>query len=248
MHTLYIYLRAGVTIVATLIILAISSIIVPLLVILSLGLLRNLVIEYYGPLLGRSILALAGVRLKIVQAGEKVQGQAVYISNHSSTLDMFIIIGLGLPRVRFVAKYELLYNPFFFILGKVTDQIFIKRDESEKAIAVLKKAHQYIKKNRLSLYVAPEGTRKHAGVVGPFKKGAFRMALDLGYPIVPIFFEGARDLCEGGSLIVKPGEVIARFHSPIDTSGWTLETLDAHIEEIRKQYIEWEKQASAKKR
>ncbi len=61
----------------------------------------------------------------------------------------------------------------------------------------------------------------------------------LNYPIVPIYFEGNRELSKGGTLITKPGNLTAHIHEPIDTSTWTLENLDEHISQVRKQYLHW---------
>lgn len=92
-------------------------------VVLSFGTLQNFVVENFGKIIGRSTLATAGIRFKIHQIGEPVNRPVIYTINHSSTLDLFVIIGLGLPRVRFVAKHEFQYNPVFFLLGNVTGQV-----------------------------------------------------------------------------------------------------------------------------
>lgn len=207
--------------------------------VLTFGTTQNLIFEkIYAPT-ARLVLLINGVRLAIrgIASGGR---PVVYIVNHSSTLDLFIIAGLGLPNTRYVAKYEFLYNPVFLILGKATGQIFIKRHEKEKAIGTLQREYKKIQKCGYSLLVAPEGTRKHEGIIGPFKKGAFRIALDLGYPILPIHIKGARDLCPGGSLVVRPGTVQVTFHEPIDTATWSLDTLDQHIESLRNRYLAWE--------
>jgi len=149
---------------------------------------------------------------------------------------------MGLPKVRYVAKYELLYNPLFAVMGTLTGQIFIKRQDSERAVATLNRAYEKIRRQGLSLYFAPEGTRIVGGKIGPFKKGAFRMAMDLQYPIVPIHFAGARQLCPGKTLRVKPGEVTIRFFPAIDTSAWTRENLHEQVAKIRQDYISWEQE------
>jgi 1-acyl-sn-glycerol-3-phosphate acyltransferase len=68
------------------------------------------------------------------------------------------------------------------------------------------------------------------------------MAMDLQYPIVPIHFAGARQLCPGKTLVVKPGTVTIRFHPAIDTSPWTLENLDERIAKIRNDYVRWDEE------
>ena len=219
-----------------------GMLIVVLLSVLTLGQAQSWITKHMGRAIGYMVLWFAGVKLKIEQLGPAVNRPAIYISNHSSTLDIFIIVALGLPAVRFVAKYELMYNPLFAILGVLTGQIFIKRQDSAKAIAVLNRAYERIRKQRLSLFVAPEGTRITSGEIGPFKKGAFRMALDLQYPIVPIHFAGARQLCPGKTFVVNPGTVYARYYTPVDTSTWTSENLDEQVEKIRGEYVKWERE------
>ena len=66
-----------------------------------------------------------------------------------------------------------------------------------------------------------------------------RMAIDLNYPILPIYFEGNNDLSLGGSMLSKSGEVKAHIHPPIDTRDWKLETIDEHIKEVRQLYLDW---------
>jgi 1-acyl-sn-glycerol-3-phosphate acyltransferase len=225
---------------ATLLTLTIGMILLTLFSILTLGQAQNFIIRIFSRAIGHLILFFAGVKVRFV--GGPISRPAIYISNHSSTLDIFLIIVMGLPKIRYVAKYELLYNPLFAVMGTLTGQIFIKRQDSEKAVATLNRAYEKIRRKGLSLYVAPEGTRIVGGKIGAFKKGAFRMAMDLQYPIVPIHFAGARHLCPGKTLRVKPGDVTIRFYPPIDTSSWTLENLDTQIAEIREAYIQWEEE------
>lgn len=231
--------------VTTILTLTLGMLLVVVASVLTLGQAKSWITYHAGRAIGYTVLWFAGVKLKIERVGEASKQPAIYISNHSSTLDIFIIVALGLPAVRFVAKYELMYNPLFAVLGLLTGQIFIKRQDSAKAIAVLNRAYERIRKQKLSLFVAPEGTRITSGQIGPFKKGAFRMALDLKYPIVPIHFAGARQLCPGKTFVVNPGTVYARFYAPIDTSTWTPENLDAHVEAIRNEYVRWERAVEA---
>lgn len=210
-----------------------------LLLILTLGRASNFIIERIAPLIARPSLFISGIDFSIMLHDGKITYPAVYIINHSSTVDILTILATGLPRVRFVAKWELQYNPLFFLLGRLTGQVFIKRQKSDEAIATLQKSYDRIKRKKLSVMLAPEGSRKHPGVIGPFKKGPFRMAMDLGYPIVPIYFEGNRELSSGGSLLSKPGKAVTHIHPPIDTSDWTLDNLEEHMRQVRNMYLGW---------
>lgn len=211
---------------------------VPLLI-LSGFRLRDHLIRMLGGFVGSAVLATAGVRLRIEDRRRNPDAPAVYISNHSSTLDMFVILALRLKQTRFVAKYELQYNPFFFIIGRLTGQVFLQRHDREKALVALDKALSDIRREGLSLYMAPEGTRKHDGVVGPFKKGAFHMALKTGYPVVPILIEGASALAHGGSLITKPGTLTITLQEEVDSSAYAPDQVDRFVEDVRNRYCVW---------
>ena len=213
--------------------------IILLLLILSLGKLSSFVVEKIAPIIVKPVFPVLGIRFNIQKEVDPIPYPAVFIINHSSTLDMLTILALGLPRVRFVAKWQLQYNPIFFLLGRLTGQVFIRREKSDKAVATLQKNVARLKQNELSVMLAPEGSRKHPGVIGPFKKGPFRMAIDLGYPIVPIYFDGNRELSSGGFLLTRSGTVTATIHPPIQTDHWTVDRLDKHIQSVRQLYLNW---------
>lgn len=210
-----------------------------ILLILSFGRLTNFIMEKLVPPLGKFVMWIAGINFRIKKHTNNIPNTALFIVNHSSTLDVLTILATGFPRIRFVAKWEFQYNPIFFLLGRLTGQVFIKRQDSDKAVETLRRSQNRIKRKQLSLLMAPEGSRKHPGIIGPFKKGPFRMAIDLGYPIVPVYFEGNRKLSEGGLLITRTGTCTAHIHPPIDTSGWSLNNLDDHIGKVREMYLEW---------
>lgn len=233
------YFRSILGIITFFVLLLLATPVILLLLILSFGELSNLVVERIAPLIAKPALYVIGIDFSVKVHDPEITFPAVFIINHSSTLDLLTILALGLPRVRFVAKWELQYNPLFFLLGRLTGQVFIKRQQSEKAVETLQKAYERIKRRKLSVLLAPEGSRKHPGIIGPFKKGPFRMAMDLNYPIVPVYFDGNRDLSKGGSLLAKSGKAVAHIHPPIDTTGWTLENLEQHMDEVRNKYLDW---------
>lgn len=233
------YLRSSIAIIVFFIIFLIATPVIFLLLLISFGKATNFIIESIAPLMVRPVMWVSGIQFDVELHTDQITSPAVFIINHSSTLDILTILALGLPKVRFVAKWEFQYNPIFLLLGRLTGQIFIKREKSDEAIATLQKTYKRVKRRQLSVLMAPEGSRKHPGIIGPFKKGPFRMAMDLGYPIVPIYFEGNRELSKGGTLITKSGHLKAHIHKSINTSTWTLENLEGHIREVRQKYISW---------
>jgi 1-acyl-sn-glycerol-3-phosphate acyltransferase len=231
--------RSFLAMVVFIVVLGLFTVLAIPLLILSFGKLRDPLVQYVGGFLGWVVLATIGVKLDISDRRTNPRQPMLYISNHSSTLDMFVILALRLKKTRFVAKHELQYNPFFFIIGRLTGQVFLQRQDREKAMRALDQALIDIREQGLSLYMAPEGTRKHEGVIGPFKKGAFHMALNTGYPICPIFIDGASELAHGGSLVSKAGVLRVTLNEEIDTSRYGREEVDALLNDTRNLYLQW---------
>jgi 1-acyl-sn-glycerol-3-phosphate acyltransferase len=238
-YNIFDYIRSVSAVITFFIIFLIATPIILLLLIISLGHASNFIVESMAPLMIKPVMWVSGISFDIQRHTDEITSPAVFIINHSSTLDVLTILALGLPRIRFVAKWEFQYNPISLPLGRLTGQIFIKREKSEESIARLRKTYRRIRKQELSVLMAPEGSRKHPGIIGPFKKGPFRMAMDLGYPVVPIYFEGNRELNKGDTFITKSGNLTAHIHEPVNVSCWKLENLEEHIIEVRRQYIKW---------
>ena len=162
---------------------------------------------------------------------------AVFIFNHQSGLEMILLLKMLRRDFTGIAKQELRNNPVFGPLFRASGVVFVDRSNTAKAIQALGPAVEALRHGR-SLIIAPEGTRSKTPTVGPFKKGAFRLAMEAGVPIVPIVFRNVLDALPKGAAIVRPAVVEAVVLEPIDTSSWTLDTLEHHIEDVRNRYIE----------
>jgi len=62
----------------------------------------------------------------------------------------------------------------------------------------------------------PEGTRSDSGTPGVFKRGAFKLAIDLGLPILPLTLVGTKDILPNRSFNLMPGIVKMIIHEPMD--------------------------------
>ncbi len=127
-------------------------------------------------------LALAGVQLNVT--GEEhlwSHRPAVFIFNHQSSLDVAIIGALVRRDLTGVAKKEAANDPRFAPIGYVVDVVYVDRSNSRQARAALKPVVDRIKSGT-SIAIAPEGTRSATARVGPFKKGAFHLAMQAGVP------------------------------------------------------------------
>jgi putative phosphoserine phosphatase/1-acylglycerol-3-phosphate O-acyltransferase len=182
--------------------------------------------------------AFAGIELE-VEGEEHLWSRrpAVFIFNHQSSVDTLLIAKLLRRDFTGIAKQEIRRNPLFGPAFAFAGVVFIDRADGAKAIASLEPAVQALREGR-SIAIAPEGTRSRTAQLGRFKKGAFHLAMQAGVPIVPIVFQNALDVLPRGALVLRPANVRAVVLPPIDTSGWTRESLDAEIETIRKRYLE----------
>ena len=55
--------------------------------------------------------------------------------------------------------------------------------------------------------------------MGPFKNGAFKLALEFGLPVVPITINGSYKVMPRSTFNVRPGTITLTFHAPIQHEG-----------------------------
>jgi putative phosphoserine phosphatase / 1-acylglycerol-3-phosphate O-acyltransferase len=185
----------------------------------------------------QALLELNGVKLNVT--GEEnltAQRPAVFLFNHRNNFDIFIVAALVKDNWTGIAKKELETNPLVGPLGKLMDAAFIDRADTASAVAALAPIEEAARKG-LSIVVAPEGTRLDTESVGPFKKGAFRIAMATGLPIVPIVIRNSDSIAGRNSTTLNPGTVDVTVLPPISTADWTVRDLRERIEEIRMAYV-----------
>jgi 1-acyl-sn-glycerol-3-phosphate acyltransferase len=146
------------------------------------------------------------------------QQSYVIVSNHQSQCDIMVIYGWMGVDFKWVMKQELRKVPFIGIACEKLGHIFIDRSNRNAALASLNAARERIV-NGTSVFFFPEGTRNPTGEPLPFKKGAFRMALDLGLPILPITITGTREILPTRTRDLFPGRAEMIIHPPIEVTG-----------------------------
>lgn len=77
-----------------------------------------------------------------------------------------------------------------------------------------REALELIKSGR-ALVIFPEGGRTINGDLMPFKMGAFRLALTIGAPIVPVAIAGGYSIWPLGKLLPRTGKVSITYLPPI---------------------------------
>jgi HAD superfamily hydrolase (TIGR01490 family) len=182
-------------------------------------------------------LALAGIRLNVT--GEEhlwSQRPAIFIFNHQSILDGFIVMKLLRQDVTGVAKKEVASQPGFGQFAKFAGMAFVDRGNTGKAVDVLAPVVEKLREG-YSIAISPEGTRSPTPRIAPFKKGAFHMAMQGQVPIVPIVIRNAGELFWRGSTFMRSGTADIAVLPPISVADWKRDELNERVEEVRAQFV-----------
>ncbi len=161
---------------------------------------------------------------------------AVFLFNHQSSADLFIIAKLLKKDVKAVAKKELQTFPLLGQMMMAAGVIFIDRSNREKAIEAMAPAVNALREGT-SIAIAPEGTRSKDYTLGKFKKGAFHLAYQAKVPIIPIVIKNAHDAMPKGTNVFRPTVVEVVVLPPVKPDKWKIENLDVHIDYVRQMYL-----------
>ena len=199
---------------------------------------RRFYSEVMARALGVVVLRLWGVRYRVHGAPQPASRQTVYVANHSSTIDLFVLIALGLPRTRFFLSGFLRKMPPIGIIGGLI-RIFwtVPQEFPNQRRAIFKRAARVLRESGDSVFLSPEGKRITTGAIGHFNKGAFHLATSLGAPIVPLYFAIPRAIDPGMGYNAKPGALDVYFLPPIDTSAWSVEEVERNRDDVRALYV-----------
>lgn len=156
----------------------------------------------------------------------------VVVANHQSQYDIFVIYGWLPIDFRWVMKIELRKVPILGYYCYKAGHIFIDRSNRESSIRTINEAKAKIA-NGTSVLFFPEGTRSETGQLIEFKKGAFKFALDMGLPVLPITIIGTREILPDNSIGLFPGSATMIIHKPIEIEGYSDDSIDGLIDRAR---------------
>ena len=166
---------------------------------------------------------------KILGINVSIEGEAlckdmppcVVVANHQDNLDL-IICGAVIPaRTVSVGKRSLLLLPGFGLIYWLAGNVLIDRSNKKNSNSTLNVTTEALTHGKRSIWMFAEGTRNHGENILPFKKGAFRMAIQAGVPILPICVQSYSGKLELNK--VKSGSVRIKVLEPIPTTGMTLD-------------------------
>ena len=170
----------------------------------------------------RWFLKIPPVRIE-VEGIDKIDPSRRYViaSNHLSQFDIPLLFCVLPLHGRFLSKKEVFKIPLFGRAMRTIGIIEIDRASGTSSRQAINEGVKIAADRGYSLIVFPEGTRSTDGDLLSFKKGAFRIAIDTGLPLVPIIIDGTELINSPGSKIFRPGTARVVIGDPIETSGMT---------------------------
>ena len=165
----------------------------------------------------------------------------IYISNHTSFLDLPGITLMIRGQYRPLAKKELLKIPVFGWVTRATSAVVDRSDSQSR-----KKSLNLLKKTlacNIPILIFPEGTQNRSKeLIQPFKEGAFRVAIDTQQSILPLAVVGAGLLMPPGTVKMHPGIIKVIVGDEIPVAGMTSNDIQSlkekTFEAVKKMIVE----------
>ena len=168
----------------------------------------------------RSLLAIAGVKVKVEGLEKLVPGKAyVFASNHLSYMDTPVILTHIRANFRFMAKRGLFQIPLLGTHLGQAGHIPVPRDDPRAAVKTMTLAAETIRSKNISILIFPEGGRTDDGELQPFKDGAAYIAIKAQVPLVPVAISGTREILAMHSATFHRGKVTLTIGDPIGTTN-----------------------------
>ena len=176
---------------------------------------------------GRTILFFMGFWSEVVVMEQTVKSKSyMFIANHTSMIDIMLMLSVVENPCVFVGKEELTRIPLFGFIFKRTS-ITVKRDNASSRKEVYNQAQNRLNKG-LSICIFPEGLvpSDESVVLSEFKNGAFRLAIEHQIPIVPMTFYDCKKRFSYTFFSGSPGKLRVKSHHFLETSGLDLSHKD----------------------
>ena len=141
----------------------------------------------------------------------------IYVANHASYLDSYVMVDVLPPEFSFVAKAELADT---FINRLPLDRIqteYVERGEKQKSVDDARRLAIIACTGR-SLFFFVEGTFTRVPGLLPFHMGAFQAAAEANVPVVPIAIRGTRSILLDSTNFPRRGIITVIIGKPLEPS------------------------------
>lgn len=164
-------------------------------------------------------------RLLITATGSQVRinglenvprsGAVLFVSNHQSNFDIFLLMGYINKPKGFVSKIELARIPVISTWMGIIGCVLMDRADIRQSLKAMNQAVDIIRCGQ-SMVIFPEGTRSKGDQTAEFKKGSLKLADKAEVPIVPVSINGSYRIMEANKGFIKPAVVEVVISPPID--------------------------------
>lgn len=157
-----------------------------------------------------------------------------FMVNHVNLFDPFILY-CAIPQL--VRGWELESHfkiPIYGWLMKRFGNVPVPDGRSPKDLKKLWRLTQEAINSGTSLIIFPEARRTRDGKLAPFQDGGFRLAMQLGVPIVPVTLDGSIRHLRTGDWILHPTTITVWLHDTIETSEMKKEDVPVLKELVRR--------------
>ena len=181
------------------------------------GKILSKIVRYWA----RIIFLSAGIKIKIIGL-ENLDSSKNYIfaANHSSSLDIPLMLGFIPFWIVPISKIELKWIPFLGWAMQMAGHVFVDRSKHERAMLSIKNIKNSLLKRPRSILLFPEGFRTKDGQVNQFKSGGLSLGIEAKLPIAPVAIIGTFDSLKKGSKLFINNLLIIKVGNPIDTRGY----------------------------
>jgi 1-acyl-sn-glycerol-3-phosphate acyltransferase len=188
----------------------------------------------------RIVLRIGSIQFVVHNPEHLRKQQTVFIANHASTLDVFILTAMALPNTRFFLSGHLRKKfPPLGLLGYLAGVFWtVPQSFPLRRTEIFKRAERVLKRTGESVFLSPEGNKGCLGQIAPFNKGAFHLATNLAAPIVPMYFSIPAEIHPGWGYNFRPGCVDIYVQPPVATDAWTLEELDSNRHKMHAYFMQ----------
>lgn len=158
----------------------------------------------------RALLLLTAIRVEV--HGRELldqwhsRGPWIFAPNHSSYIDILILLAHLPAEARYVAKGEIASMPLVATMAKRSGHFAFDRSNPKARVAQSEEVERALRRGE-SVVVYPEGTFTSQTGIRPFQLGAFKAAVDTGRAICPVAVRGAREILRDETYLPKRGVV-----------------------------------------
>jgi len=208
----------------------------------------------------RFVNRLFGVKLHVSGLDKIPEGPVIYIANHRSNMDPFVMEEVLYKKdMIFVAKKSLFNIPFFGRIinwigfQRINSNFLVERSPSEVMqdkkhdLIAIKNCIELINNQKVCVSIYPEAMRNFQDkVLLEFKHGVFHIARKTGVPIVVMSLKGTEDFKKNlffkkHNVEVKVLDVVySDTYLPLKNDEIAKNLYDMIYEDIKDYYIEYE--------